>query len=111
MYKSNQSNQKSSVRRPPAKTLEARENQMVALAMDQAEKQLHNGTASSQVLTHFLKMGSLREKKELELLKQEIKLKEAKTKAIEDSKDIKELYAKALVAMSKYSGNRGDEID
>lgn len=103
---------KQSRRRPPATTPEARENQMIALAVDLAEKQLLNGTASSQVLTHFLKLGSIKEQKELLLLNEEIALKRAKTKAIEDSKDIKELYAKALVAMSRYSGNReGDEDD
>ena len=101
--------QKSKPKRPPARTPEARESQMIALAMDAAEEQMRRGTASSQVITHFLKLGSVIAKKELALLEQEILLKQAKTKAIADSKDIKELYAQAMIAMSKYSGNRGDE--
>ena len=42
----------------PALTPEARENQMISLAVDLAEKQLMEGTASSQVITHYLKLGS-----------------------------------------------------
>lgn len=102
---------KSIKRRPPATTPEARENQMIALAVDLAEKQLREGTASSQVVTHFLKLATTRESMERELLKQEVELKKAKTEAIQSSKKIEELYKQALVAMSTYSGNRGDTDD
>lgn len=91
--------------RRPAITPEARENQMIALAVDLAEKQLQEGTASSQVITHYLKLGSMREKLERERLEEENKLLRAKTKAIEDQKEMKEIYLDALKAMQRYSGN------
>lgn len=91
--------------RRPALTPEARENQMIALAVDLAEKQLQEGTASSQVITHYLKLGSMREKLERERLEEENKLLRAKTKAIEDRKEMKEIYLDALKAMQRYSGN------
>ena len=99
-------------RRPPATTPEGREHQLIAAAIDLAEKQITNGTASSQIITHFLKLGSIKEQKELALLDQELQLKKAKTEAIESVKDIKELYSEALKAMSRYTGNmRGDDDD
>ena len=94
---------------PPATTPEARENQMIALAMDVVEKRLRNGTASSQETTHFLKLGSIKEKRELALLEQELQLKKAKTEAIQSAKRVEELYSKALDAMRSYSGSSGDE--
>jgi len=105
-------NQKSSRKRPPATTPEARENQLIALAVDVAEKQLINGTASSQVVTHFLKLGSTKEKIEKEILEQQKELIKAKTESIQSAKRIEELYINALNAMRAYSGNkRGDEDD
>lgn len=99
-------------RRPPATTPEAREKQMIALAMDLVEKRLLNGSASSQETTHFLKLGSIKERKELSLLEQDIELKRAKTEAIKSAKRVEELYIDALNAMKRYSGNaREGEID
>lgn len=94
----------------PALTPEARENQMIYLAETLAEQQLRDGTASSQVITHYLKLGSTREKLERERLEEENKLLRAKTKALEDQKELKELYADALKAMRRYSG-QGDPDD
>lgn len=94
----------------PALTPESRENQMISLAVDLAEKQLQEGTASSQVITHFLKLGSTREKLERERLAEENKLLRARTKALEDSADMKVLYENAIKAMRHYSG-QGDEND
>lgn len=91
----------------PALTPEARENQLIYLATDLAEKQLREGTASSQVITHYLKLGSTRERLERERLEEENKLLRAKTKALEDQKELKELYVSALKAMRNYSG-QGD---
>lgn len=88
----------------PAIAPEARENQMISLAERLAEKQLMEGTASSQVITHYLKLGSMRERLERERLEEENKLLRAKTKALEDQKEIKELYLDALKAMRRYSG-------
>lgn len=93
----------------PALTPEARENQMIYLAENLAEQQLRDGTASSQVITHYLKLGSTREKLERERLEEENKLLRAKTKALEDQKELKELYADALKAMRRYSGE--GEVD
>lgn len=94
----------------PALSPEARENQLISAAIDLAEKQILDGTASSQVITHFLKLGSMREKLEREKLEEENKLLKAKTKQIESMKRIEELYADAITAMKNYSGN-GDPDD
>lgn len=88
----------------PALTPEARENQMIALAVDLAEKQLIEGTASSQVITHYLKLATTREKLEKEKLEKENELLRAKTEAIESAKRVEELYANALKAMRSYRG-------
>lgn len=98
-------------RRTPARSPEARENQMIALAVDLAEKQLSNGTASSQVITHFLKLGSTKEKIEKEILEEQKELLKAKTEALQSAKRIEELYKNALDAMRSYSGNRGDDYE
>lgn len=95
---------------PPATTPEARENQMISLAVDLAEKQLMAGTASSQVITHFLKLASTKERIEKEILTEQKKLIVAKTDAIQSAKKVEELYLKALDAMKTYSGSKvGDE--
>ena len=93
----------------PALTPEARENQMISLAVDLAEKQLQEGTASSQVITHYLKLGSMRERLEKEKLEEENKLLRARTKAIEEAADMEDLYEKAIKAMQRYSGNGDDD--
>ena len=94
----------------PALTPEAREKQMIALARDRAEQQLLDGTASSQVITHFLKLGSERERLERERLEEENQLLRAKTKALEDSADMKEMYERAIKVMRDYAGvNDADE--
>jgi len=96
-------------RSAPATTLEARENQLIALAVDLAEKQLSEGSASSQVITHYLKLGTTRETLEKEKLIEENKLLKAKTEAIESGKRNEELYAQALNAMRTYKGERRDD--
>ena len=97
-------------KRRPAMTPEAREQQMIALAVDLAEKQLQEGTASSQVITHYLKMGSMKERLERERLEEENKLLRAKTKAYDNTEEVKILYADAIKAIRDYSGN-GDPDD
>ena len=98
------------VKRRPALSPEARENQLVSLAVDLAEKQLMEGTASSQVITHYLKLGSIKERKELEMMEQQMELVKAKTEALHSAQRVEELYANALKAMKDYSGH-GDEDD
>ena len=89
----------------PALSPEARENQLISLAVDLAERQLIEGTASSQVVTHYLKLASSREKLEKEKLERENELLRAKTNQIESTKKVEELYAQAMSAMKDYSGS------
>ena len=91
----------------PALTPEARENQLISLAVDLAEQQLRDGTASSQVITHYLKLGTTRERLEKELLEREVELKKAKTESIQSAESIEKLYSEAITAMRNYGG-RGD---
>lgn len=93
----------------PALTPEARENQLISLAMDLAEEQLQNGTASSQVITEFLKRGSEKARLENEKLKEENQLLRARTEALGDAKEMKIMYEEALKAMRLYAGYGGEE--
>jgi uncharacterized protein YlxW (UPF0749 family) len=81
------------------------------MAYDLAEQQLRDGTASSQVVVHLLKVGSTREKKELEKLKQETILVEAKVKDLQNVEEMKQLYMDAMNAMRGYAGHDDVEID
>ncbi|MCA1806420.1 MAG: hypothetical protein LC687_00940 [Actinobacteria bacterium] len=92
-------------RRPPATTPEARENQLISVAMDLAERQITDGTASAQVISHFLKLGSSREKLEQARLDQEVSLLEAKREAMASAARVEELYGAAIDAMRAYAGN------
>ena len=85
-----------------AETPEARENQMIALAVDLAEKQLTEGTASAQVITHYSKLATTREKIEKEILEKQKDLITAKTDQIKSQATSEELYAEALAAMKRY---------
>lgn len=91
--------------RRPALTPEARENQLISLAIDLVEQRLIDGTASSQETTHFLKLASTKAKIEKEILLEQKKLIAAKTESLESAKELKDLYADALNAMREYSGN------
>jgi hypothetical protein len=91
-------------RRPPALSPEARENQLIALAVDLAEEQLSNGTASSQVITHYLKLGTTRERLEQQKLAHENELLKARTQQIADGQKLQDLYAGAIAAMRVYAG-------
>ena len=104
----NQSGKTETIR--PALTPEARENQLIYLATELAEQQLRDGTASSQVITHYLKLGSTKERIEKEILEKQKELISAKTETLKSAKRIEELYANAISAMRQYSGH-GDEED
>jgi hypothetical protein len=98
--------------RKPATTPEMRENELVSEAHDLAEKQIREGTASSQVITHFLKLGSTRERLEQQRLEHENELTRVKIEAIESQKRVEELYMQALSAMRSYAGDIPvDELD
>lgn len=107
-YKDTISTQVESRKQRPAITPEGRENQMCALAIDLAEKQLREGTASSQVITHYLKLASTKEKLEKEILEKQKELLAAKTEALQSTQRIEELYADAIDAMREYSGKKID---
>lgn len=93
----------------PAITPDGRENQLITHAVDLAERQLINGTASSQVITHFLKLASSRERLEQERLQNENLLLSAKIDQIASSRRIEELYETALNAMRTYAGQIVEE--
>lgn len=96
-------------RKRPALSPEARENQLISMAIDLAEKQLEEGTASSQVITHFLKLASSKERIEKEILEEQKKLIEAKTESIQSAKRVEELYKNALNAMRSYGGTSNEK--
>lgn len=102
---------KSVAKMRPAFTPEARENQMIALAVDLAEKQLREGTASSQVITHYLKLGSTKERIEKEILEKQKELITAKTENLQSAKRIEELYTEAISAMRRYQGEGDEEYE
>lgn len=97
----------SSAPRRPALTPEARENQLIELAVDLVEQRLRDGTATSQETTHFLKMATSKYRLENQKLEKDLALTEAKTEALQSAKRIEELYSNALKAMQNYSG-QGD---
>lgn len=88
----------------PALTPEARENQLISLAIDLVEQRLLDGTASAQETTHFLKLASQKTKIELERAKLENELIKAKTQNLKDQADMKTLYEDAIAAMRRYGG-------
>lgn len=96
-------------KRRPATTPEARENQLISSAIDLAEKQLSEGTASAQVITHYLKLGSTREALEQERLSNENAVLRAKVEAMQSAKRVEELYEAALHAMRDYAGRAVEE--
>ena len=103
--------QTSALRRPPALTPEAQEARMVYLATVLAEKQLEEGTASPSVITHYLKLGSTKERIEKEILEKQKELIEAKTEELKSRKRTEELYVDALNAMRIYSGQHGGSVN
>lgn len=94
----------------PALTPEARENQLIALATDLVEQRLINGTASSQETTHFLKLGSTKNRLEMKKLEEENKLLTAKTKAMKSQQQSEEMYKKAIEAFRTYAGSE-EEVE
>ena len=88
----------------PATTPDAREAQLISYATDLAEKQLLNGTASAQVISHYLKLGSSRERLEQERLEEELRLTRIKADAIESEKRVEQLYSEAIRVMRLYQG-------
>jgi hypothetical protein len=97
--------------RPTARTPEERENQLIDAAVDLAERQLKGGEASAQVITHYLKLGSSRERLEQQRLKNEVALLETKREVMESERRTEDLIAAALRAMQTYSGAADAEAE
>lgn len=96
-------------KRRPANSPEERENQLISAAVDLAERQIRDGTASAQVISHYIKLGSTRERLEQQRLRGENALLEARRERLEGEKKVEELYDKALRAMKRYSGEEMDD--
>lgn len=92
----------------PAISPEARENQLIAKAYDLVEQRLDDGTATSQETTALIRLGNMKARLEIEKLKHETELLQAKTGAIESSQRTEALYQEAIAAMRKYSGTIGE---
>ena len=92
---------------PPATTPEARENQLISLAIDLVEQRLIDGTASSQETTHFLKLATTKARLEREILEKQRDLIVAKTHELDSRGELKELYNDAIAAFRNYNG-QGD---
>lgn len=111
MATSRRSEPPSRPRRPPATTPDSRENQLISGAVDLAEQQINDGTASSQVITHFLKLGSSRERLEQERLRHENELLKVKKDQIEGMAKMEVLYEGAIIAMRSYQGAPPLEVE
>ena len=96
-------------RRPAATTPDARENQLISLSLDEAERLILAGEASSQLLTHFVKLGSKRERLEQELMSERIKLEKAKADNLASIERQEELLEKAISAFAEYRGQPTSE--
>lgn len=96
-------------RRRPATTPEARESHLIAKAERLAESQLEDGSASAQVITHYLKLGSSRERVEQERLRGEVELQKAKIEAMASTMRLEEMYTKAMNAFKGYQGQPPEE--
>lgn len=95
----------------PAQTMEAREQQLIALAMDAAEERIRNRTASSQEIVHFLRLGSSTERIEKRVKERQAELMEAKAEGIKAMKNVESMYAEAMKAFRGYSGQDEDVDD
>lgn len=94
----------------PAITPEGQEARMIVMAERLAEQQLRDGTASSQIITHYLKLATERERLEREKLRGDIELTKAKTEATQSAKRIEEMYAEAIKSMRSYAGVEDEEL-
>lgn len=95
----------------PALSPEARQGQLISLAVDLVEKRLRDGSATSQETTHFLKLANRESELKNQLLEMQIALAQAKTEALRSEKHREELFTEAIAAMKRYSGHGGEESD
>lgn len=95
----------------PARTPEGREQQLINLAVEETERRLKNGTASSQLISILLKLATTKAQLELEKLRSDISLQHAKEREIEEKSSNSDLFAKALAAFKGYKGDVDDDFD
>ena len=93
----------------PALTPEARESQLISLAVDLVEQRLLNGTASSQETTHFLKLASMKNRLEIQKLQEQNKFLQAKTEALQSANRVEQLYSEDISVMRSCGGGGEDE--
>jgi hypothetical protein len=84
---------------------------MISLAERLAEQQMREGTASAQVITHYLKLGSTRERLEQARLEGEVELQKAKIEAMASTQRLEEMYTRAMDAFRGYQGRPPEEDD
>lgn len=94
-------------KRAPALDPDAREAQLINLAMNRAEEQLQAGTASSQVITHFLRLATEKTKLERDKIAAEVALANAKVDAIRAQQTSEQMYQEALEAFRSYGSTAG----
>ena len=97
----------------PARTPEARENNLVGMAWDRLEERVANGTATAGELLAIMKLGTRKERLERELTEKKMELMQAKTEALQSAKKVEELYGEAIAAFKRYNGvfDEGEEDD
>jgi dsDNA-specific endonuclease/ATPase MutS2 len=98
-------------RQAPGKTIEARENQIISMAYDEAERRIRNHTATAAEVVHFLKLGSTQAMLEKAKLEKENKLLEAKTDSLQTQKRIEALYEEAMKSFRTYSGQEEEILN
>lgn len=98
-------------KRTVTKTPEGRQNILINLAINLAEKQLRDGSASSQLISHFLKLATVKDQLEIKKLEADITLSQAKVKSIENSSKLEELLSHAIDAMKDYGGESDENFD
>lgn len=103
--KNDKASSKKSKRRPPSLSISSREDELISLAVNLAEKQLREGTATSQVISHYLKLASSKERLEREMLLKQNELIQAKIDSLRANQNTEKLYADAIEAMKAYGGN------
>lgn len=96
-------------KRPPARTPEEEENYMIGIAVKAAEDQILSGKASSQILTHYLKLATVKERLEKQKLEAEVELIKAKKESLESQKQLEALYGDAIKAFAIYTGYDDEE--
>ena len=97
----------------PARTPEARENQLIGMAWDRIEERIANGTATAAELLAVMKLGTRKERLERELTEKKMEYMQAKTGALQSAEEIKALYGQAITAFQRYNGvfDDGEVVD